>query len=159
MASEDSNKLEIEVLKREFADFKQEVNKNIYSNLIVFNKKVLFRNLSVKTLRNELEYDLVPTYIEVAEGLASGLTGATWTDWDLSSSIPAGALRADISMVNRVDAEYLSGVRKNGSSQDRFIYISNDSQVIMTVNLDDDRIIERYSTNANVTFAVRGYWI
>lgn len=100
------------------------------------------------------------TYAEIAYG-GSGVGGSTssWIDWDISAAIPAGALYAEISMRNRDAAEYLAGVRKDGSALDRYQYVSDDSQNTMLVEVGTSRIIERYSSHANVNFSIFGYWI
>ncbi|HDO20110.1 MAG TPA: hypothetical protein ENG81_01105 [Candidatus Bathyarchaeota archaeon] len=162
MATDKLTGLELEVakLRAEFNLFRQDVKKNEYSNLVVFIKNVLFKR-GVKVERNGVQYNLAPDYVEVENGLPTNVAGDTssWINWDLSSAIPINATRVDISMQNVEDADYIAGVRQNGSSQDRYIHISNDSQIIMTANLDSDRIIERWANNANVTFAIRGYYI
>ena len=156
--------LEVAKLRAEFNLLRQSINRTEYSNLKVFDKDVLFngrvRVTGGQGTNDEAEYNLVPDYIEVAEGLSSVVgSTSTWEDWDLSSAIPANALRVDISIVNKEAVEYVAGVRENGSSQSRFMFFNPDSQSIMTSNLDSGRIIERYSTNANIVFAVRGYYI
>jgi len=153
-------KEELQKLRAEFDLFKQKTEKNIFSNLIVFFKKVLF-NGDVKTMRSGAEYNLVPTYIEVSAGLSTTvLSTSTWENWDLSSVVPVGALYADIAIVNRADAEYVAGVRENGGATNRYRYLPNDSSIMYTVVLDSGRIIERYCSDSGSTnFAVMGYYI
>ncbi len=160
MASEDFNKIQEELwkLRAEFNLFRQRTEKNIYSNLIVFIKKVLFKG-STETERDGLRYNLVPTFVELAGGGAGGISTGTWDEWDLSAYIPVGAVMVEVWLTNRQDTAYISGLREKGSSIDRISHISNYSQMVMTANLDADRIVERWSNNGNVTFTIRGYWI
>ena len=153
-------KEELQKLRAEFDLFKQKTEKNIFSNLIVFFKKVLF-NGDVKTMRSGAEVNLVPTYVEVSAGLSTTTIGtSSWEDWDLSSVVPVGALYADIAIVNRADSEFVAGVRKNGGTTNRYRYLPNDSSIMYTVVLDSGRIIERYcSDNGSTNFAVMGYYI
>ena len=161
MASDNLTGLELAKLRAEFNLFRQASNKNVYSNLIVFIKNVLFKG-DVKTERNGVQYNLVPSYTETASLGSSGVAGgaeSTWVDWDLSSYLPANAIRVDIALVNQSATPYVAGVRENGSALDRFNHISNDSQYFLTVNLDDDLIIERYATHGDITFSIIGYYI
>ena len=86
----------------------------------------------------------------------------TWEDWDLSATIPAGAKYAEI-VFRSASASLKAGVRKNGSSVDRTIEHSTGTSMEvyhMTVEVDANRIIERYSQTdpANWKFTVVGYW-
>ena len=164
MASEDNRnisglELELAKLRAEFNLFRQDVKKNEYSKLIVFLKDVLFKG-TTKTERNGVQYNLAPDYVELIGTTGDAVdTTSTWEDWDISSYIPVNAIRAEILIANRFDTNYVAGIRQNGSALDKLNHIDNDSQYKVVVNLDSNRIIERYADNANVTFYVTGYYI
>jgi len=87
-------------------------------------------------------------------------TGAvsTWTAWDLSGDIPAGALYAEIAI--RLSGTSSYGVRKNGSALARLVSnaAAGKGVVTMTVALDAGRIIELYDTGGANTACAIGYW-
>ena len=102
-------------------------------------------------------------YVELMgaqSGIGGGASTETWLDWDLSASYPAGARYVEVIIESRINnAEYVVGVRKKGSSEDRYTYIGPYSQVTMTAELDDDRVLQRYTSDHDVTFKPIGYWI
>jgi len=98
-------------------------------------------------------------YISIAPSAWSSITDEdTWEDWSLSAQIPAGALYAEITMYGSAAANIV-GVRKNGSAINRYYQGMPANQMMghMTVELDADRIVERYGKDAD-RFTVVGYW-
>ena len=106
------------------------------------------------------------TYYDIAiPALTSPGADATWEAWDLSSVIPAGAKTVDI-LLYTISAVSICamGVRKNGGAlarlEDLFFGAGYHSGLIMTVELDAGRIIERYSqVKGDGKFTPIGYWI
>ena len=148
-------------LRAEFNLFRQSQNKNVYSNLVVFIKDILFKR-SVKVERNGVQYNLAPDYVELLGTSGTSVAGgseSTWVDWDLSASIPVNAIRAEILSSNQTATPYVAGIRQNGSALDKTNHMNNDSQYKVIVNLDSGRIIERYATHGDVVFYVTGYFI
>lgn len=83
----------------------------------------------------------------------------SWTDWDLSSYIPAGAKYAVIQIYCRASDSV--GVRKNGSALNRYIEMQLITTLNITVELDANRIVETKTSINNVNyigFSVWGYW-
>lgn len=102
-------------------------------------------------------------YVELGDcGFTNPSVASTWEDWDLGGIIPAGAKYADV-VICAFSGER-RGVRENGSipSFAREIVAPAGSFAFMfnmTVILDTDRIIERYSPNiSSGGFTVVGYW-
>jgi hypothetical protein len=102
-------------------------------------------------------------YVEIApvSKTLGGGEGSAWTDWDLSATIPANALYAEIQCPGGTSLDV--GARKNGSAVDRKFSTPGGGTFSpkMTVELDANRVIEVYSssTGANFPFFCLGYWI
>ena len=87
------------------------------------------------------------------------VTANTWEDWDLSASCPAGAKYVEIMIGEDSGVARVCGIRKNGTAVDRTITAYANSLHTQTVELDANRVIERYSdSNAAVEFKPLGYW-
>lgn len=105
-------------------------------------------------------------YIEIEPaGWSAANNSGIWEDWNLSALIPVGAKYAEIGLFIPGYTTKLMGVRKNGSTIDRYLAAFVDSTSVgglgltMTVELDANRIVERYQTDkTNGGFTVLGYW-
>lgn len=101
-------------------------------------------------------------YVEIALASWSRVSStSTWENWDLSSIIPIGAKYAEV-IIYLNGSAYVGGARKNGSALDRKIAPAGaDMGYTMLVELDTNRIIERYGSHktvGTVDFTVSGYW-
>jgi len=82
----------------------------------------------------------------------------TWLDWDLSGSIPIGAKFVEV-LIN-CGTLLTAGVRKKGSSVERKTSIPDANVVLsMTVEVDINRVVERYGNSTYSKFTIVGYWI
>jgi len=85
----------------------------------------------------------------------------TWSDLDLSSSIPSGALFIEIAYLV-VNGDFnTAGARKNGSALTRYLVTSGRSPTwagSATVECDSGRVIEIYKGNYSCRFCAIGYW-
>ena len=86
---------------------------------------------------------------------------AAWTDWDISASVPAGAVAVDVLVrINTIDDRV--GLRTNGSAISRLTPSATypvGTMIVFTVKLDSTRIIEQYNTtNGGNSFNIIGYW-
>ena len=100
-------------------------------------------------------------YVSVAPTWSNVSSASTWEDWDLSSIVGTNAKIAEIVIKVTVQADI--GVRPNGSTLDRKWTAtgstSYETYITMQVELDSDKIVERYAgSTTDVSFAVVGYW-
>ncbi len=116
----------------------------------------------------ELEIDLDPPleYVETEpESITTG-GGATWTERDISASVPKRSKIADIECRIRVASETL-GVRKTDSALDRKLSAGAGGAEMRFFNMqteiseDEDgiRSVENYSSDGTSTMSIIGYWI
>jgi hypothetical protein len=84
-----------------------------------------------------------------------GVTGA-WTDIDLSSDVPASATGAIFRVVN-TGAVASYGLRKNGSTDDRYQDIDVNSQQFAIIGLDTNRKCEGKIESTGIDFFLIGY--
>jgi len=83
---------------------------------------------------------------------------STWEDWDLSGSIPSGAKYAVIFIRSNSTSAYYGMVRKKGdTSITSTVYLRYYAIVTITVELDANRVCQRYATNTGIKFGVLGY--
>ena len=88
----------------------------------------------------------------------SPASASTWEDWDLSGVIPAGAKYAVVFIRSNSTSAYYGMVRKKGdTSVTNTVYLRYYSLVTIIVELDADRVCQRYATNTGVKFGVLGY--
>jgi len=88
----------------------------------------------------------------------SPASASTWLDWDLSGSIPSGAKYAVIFIRSNSTSAYYGMVRKKGdTSITNTVYLRYYALVTIIVELDADRVCQRYATNTGVKFGVLGY--
>jgi hypothetical protein len=109
-----------------------------------------------------LDGDVSPsgfTYTAVNPPAETNVTvTSTWEDWDLSATIPAGAKYAVIYMRNNTTTAYNAIVRKKGQTEiTNTISLRYYAPISMIVELDSNRICQRYATNINIKFSVLGY--
>ena len=85
-----------------------------------------------------------------------GTTGS-WTEIDLSSELPSGAVAAifDVGDTYTYSREY--GLRMNGSSDDHHGDLAATSHIYFIVGVDGDRKIEGYVETNQVDFYLVGY--
>lgn len=83
---------------------------------------------------------------------------AAWTDVDISTYAPSDATGAIIQIVN-TDAgnPRTTGVRKNGSADDRHDNLLQENHTWRIVGLDDNQILEGYIATADVDFYLIGW--
>ena len=95
--------------------------------------------------------ELVPLSVSKAQSSA-----ATWEDWDLSASVPAGAHAVEVLIYHATDTT--AGVRQNGSAATRVIG-NPAGWTVFTTLLDANRVIETiHDTTGSTRFWVTGYW-
>lgn len=85
--------------------------------------------------------------------------GDTWYDWDLSASIPAGALYAEIlGYTDSVGG--LMGVREKGTATGRTVLpMADEVPGPFTTKLDANRFVEVYGAAGTVQgYLCAGYW-
>ena len=88
----------------------------------------------------------------------SPASASTWLDWDLSGSIPSGAKYAVIFIRSNSTSAYYGMVRKKGdTSITNTVYLRYYALVTIIVELDANRVCQRYATNTGVKFGVLGY--
>ncbi|GAI07931.1 unnamed protein product, partial [marine sediment metagenome] len=76
-------------------------------------------------------YEIVPVTV-----IRGGADATGWFEWDLSASIPANALYAEICGHTSNSAHHI-GARVNGSALDRKIQVSTDDMTLsLTTGLD-----------------------
>jgi hypothetical protein len=80
-----------------------------------------------------------------------------WTDIDLSSDVPAGATGAIFRIYNASGIARYFGLRKNGSSDDRFELIRYGAQQHAIIGLDANRKCEGKISSTNIDFYLIGY--
>jgi hypothetical protein len=81
--------------------------------------------------------------IEVTPGTANA-----WTDVDVSSYVPAGATGAVLHIVNtNPSTNYALGIRKNGSTDDRYSNFRPIAHTWAAIGVDANRIFEAYVGN------------
>jgi len=80
------------------------------------------------------------TPVEVTPG-----TAAAWTDVDVSAYVPSGATGVILHFVNTHTTTYYNvGVRKNGSTDGRYLYQDFLTHSWVTIGIDANRIFETY---------------
>ncbi len=106
----------------------------------------------------------VKTYIELDGSItttatAQGGTDGIWADWDLSVTLPVGTKSVDI-IIHKLVATDSVGVRTNGSALAREFDTLLLQQLVLTVPVAADRIIEIQSDDVSDadTFSLIGYW-
>ena len=118
--------------------------------------------LRVNSGATAVEFAGPGSHVEIASPAAVQCGGSSaWEDWDLSATLPAGTLYADIVIVTvSVDSV---GARKNGSAVERKVTpaaASKEFSFNMLTEVDSGRIVEIYSdSRLNSYFYVTGYWI
>lgn len=76
-------------------------------------------------------------------------TAGAWTDVDVSAYIPSGATGVILHILNlSVNTAYALGLRKNGSSDDRYPTMSPSSHYWAAIGVDGSRIFEAYIGDA-----------
>ncbi len=82
-----------------------------------------------------------------------------WVDWDLSGTLPVGTIAVDIIIFKLIATDSV-GVRTNGSALAREFETLNSQQLVLTVDVAADRIIEIQSDDVSDadTFSLIGYW-
>jgi len=106
------------------------------------------------------------TFTELAGGEDHQVTNTnTWEDWDLSAIVPAGTKAVLVEIYLQFSANQVSGVRKNGSSLNRYQSTGTPTNTVVSfrnilTEVDDNRIIEIYGSlaSAYLTFSILGYW-
>lgn len=83
-------------------------------------------------------------------------TGA-WTDLDLSGDVPAGATGAIFQVINNVASHQNFGLRKNGSSDDRYGRLRLSAQTFAIIGIDGNRKCEGKIQSVDVDFWLVGY--
>jgi len=97
-----------------------------------------FVNVEVEFLvHSQTFFPITP--VEVTPGTASA-----WTDVDVSSYAPDGATGVILHIVNTSGTNYALGIRKNGSSDDRYRSLFLNSHLWAATGVDADRIFEAY---------------
>jgi len=87
-------------------------------------------------------------------GKDRSLTGTgAWTDIDLAAACPGAKLIMVETVSTYVNSKY--GVRKNGSTDDRYQNVCFHSWAI--IGCDDDQVIEGYISSTDVDFFIVGY--
>lgn len=84
-----------------------------------------------------------------------------WEDWNISSLVPAGTTSVLVHLYHTEAAGKNLGIRKNGSSDNRWFYLPQYGNVVIQVEVGADRIIERYTANTSNTdssFRIVGYF-
>jgi hypothetical protein len=122
-----------------------------YSNLVVFRKPVLFKS----------GFTGAREYTTIDQNSSASVPSGTsvWEDWDLSSFVPTTAKYVEIYIRNSNTTGVNMGVRKNGTSFGRVLAVQPTANFCTLVELDENKIIERYTANtSNVNFALMGYW-
>jgi len=106
----------------------------------------------------------VKTYIELDGSVSTtaagqGGTDGIWANWDLSGTLPVGTKSVDI-IIHKLVATDSVGVRTNGSALAREFDTLLLQQLVLTVPVSADRIIEIQSDDVSDgdTFSVIGYW-
>lgn len=88
----------------------------------------------------------------------SPASASAWLDWDLSATIPSGAKYAVIFIRSASTSAYAGMVRKKGdTSITNTVYLRYYAIVTIIVELDANRLCQRYATNTGVKFGVLGY--
>jgi len=82
-------------------------------------------------------YPITP--VEVTPGTANA-----WIDVDVSGNIPAGATGVIIHLVNGGSSTYAIGLRKNGSTDNRYRKLNQYSHCWAAIGVDANRIFEAY---------------
>ena len=86
-----------------------------------------------------------------------GATGA-WTDIDLSSNIPSGSVAAVFVVANtHATVDYGTGLRKNGSTDNRTGDLYFQTHYWLIVGVDSNRKCEGYIESTSVDFYLIGY--
>ena len=106
------------------------------------------------------------TFTELAGGEGHQVTNtSTWEDWDLSAIVPAGTKAVLVEIYLQFSANQVSGVRKNGSSLNRYQSTGTPTNTVVSfrnilTEVDGNRIIEIYGSlaSAYLTFSILGYW-
>ena len=88
----------------------------------------------------------------------------SWTDWDLSGSLPAGAVAAEFVVETRAgDVGNVPGLRNNGSALTRYLPPPASATAIhytASCDIGSDRTVEIYTSNTGSSkFSLIGYWI
>jgi hypothetical protein len=88
----------------------------------------------------------------------SPASASAWLDWDLSSIIPGGAKYAVVFIRSNSSTAYYGMVRKKNQTEiTATIYLRYYAIVTMIVELDANRVCQRYATNIGLKFGVLGY--
>jgi len=103
------------------------------------------------------------SFVETFSATQNPVGTAAWEDWDISSLVESGTVYAEVWMRNIDSAGTKNlGVRKNGSSTNRFFPLgANVGMVTATVEVDSNRIIEIYAATTSASlaeFKVIGFW-
>ena len=85
-----------------------------------------------------------------------GATG-TWTDIDLSGDIPANATGAIFKVIDTQNTDKAFGLRKKGSSDDRYYDLESGAQQFYIVGLDANRKCQGKIESLNTDFWLIGY--
>jgi hypothetical protein len=101
------------------------------------------------------------TYVEITPvKVDKNAGGGVWENWDLSASIPTGAVYAEIWCRASAGVCDQVGVRKDGSALVRYAQpLSLGGGPTMTVGLNATRIVEVYNPVVNqASYTCFGYW-
>lgn len=130
-------------------------DKNNFSDLVVFEKKVQFKS-TVSGVTNLVNF--TEAYSPSAGYSAGG--SSAFEDWDISAIVPAGTKAVEVSMTNKTGSAINMGVRKNGSALNRYPAVpGNISSVVMICEVGSDLIIEVFTgDHTNSNFVITGYW-
>ena len=80
-----------------------------------------------------------------------------WTDIDLSGDIPAGATGAIFQVINNADSHQNFGLRKNGSSDDRYGRLRLSAQTFAIIGIDGNQKCEGKIQSVDVNIWLVGY--
>jgi hypothetical protein len=81
----------------------------------------------------------------------------TWTDKDLSASVPVGTLGVIVYVHNPTGANRPFGIRKNGSTDARTGLLLNTCNAVFVIGVDSSRIIELYGEGYGIKAYLIGY--
>lgn len=85
-------------------------------------------------------------------------TTGSWTDVDVSASVPAGATGVILHIVNNSSSDAASGFRKNGSTDDRYSNVYAGGHFWAAIGVDSSRIFEAYIGSTDIDFYLVGYF-
>jgi len=100
-----------------------------------------------------------PAFTELAGSENKVVTTAgTWEDWDISGIVPAGTKAALVGLWGYGSGTPLMGARKNGSALVRQESVPLSGIILMTTEVDANRVMEIYADTVTRRFEIKGYW-